>query len=215
MQTLKRRALVVEDEALMASLISSALEKADFKVVTSANVVEARKAIEKFDPDVALIDISLGDGPTGIDLAKIIRQTRPDIGVLILTRHPDSRTAGAAENIPEGCGFLRKETVGDTQHLLRSIESVLSDSSSSVRQDLDPDRPLARLTTKQIELLRMVAQGLTNSQISLNLQISSSAVEQRLGLIFKNLDVADIDGVSPRAEAMRIFITHAGLPERD
>jgi len=210
-----RKALVVEDDGMVASLIATALERANFEVEKAASVAEARRAVDKFDPDVVLIDISLGDGPTGIDLAKILHRSRPDIAGLILTKHPDARTAGVAGDVPEGYGFLRKETVGDTQLLLNTIDAVLNDKATKVRQDRDPARPLAGLSAKQIELLRMVAQGLTNSEIAKRLVVSNSAIEQRLGLIFKQLAVAEIEGVSPRAEAMRIFISSAGLPDRD
>lgn len=215
MTTMQRRAMVVEDDALVASLISSALEKANFQVAKAASVAEARQVVIDFDPDVVLIDISLGDGPNGIDLARLLSRTRPDIAGLILTRHPDARTAGVTSDVPPGYGFLRKETVGDTQLLLNTIETVLSDRASKVRQDLDPARPFAALSAKQIELLRMVAQGLTNTEIASRLAVSNSAIEQRLGLIFKLLAITEIEGVSPRAEAMRIFISHAGLPDRE
>ena len=213
--TTSRRALVVEDEGLMASLIALALQQANFDVELASSVAEAKRAIGKFDPDVALIDISLGDGPTGVDLAHMLRNERPDIGVLILSKHPDARIAGYAQDLPEGCGFLRKELVGDAAALLEAIELVLRDSALSVRQDLQATGPLGVLSTKQFELLRMLAQGLTNQEIATRLNVSSSSVEQRLGLIFAKLGIADLHGVNPRAEAIRLFIAHAGLPNRD
>ncbi len=215
MKEMKRRAIVVEDDSLTAWLISTALERANFDVVTASNVSDAVQAIEDFDPDLALMDISLGDGPSGLDLAHIVRKKHPEIGVLILTKHPDPRSAGAGDEIPEGCGFLRKETVGDMKLLLDSISMVMANKSVSVRQDRDPDRPMAALSAKQIEILRMLAQGLTNSEIAARLGISNSAIEQRLTVVFKALGIADIQGVSPRAEAMRIFISNAGLPNRE
>ena len=199
----------------MASLVALALEQANFEVAVAASVADAKKTVAKFDPDVALIDISLGDGPTGIDLAHMLRATRPDIGVLILSRHPDARTAGNAQELPEGCGFLRKEMVGDKSALLAAIDLVLSDKSMGIRHDKNADSPIANLSPKQFELLKMVAQGLTNQEMATRLGISASAIEQRLSVIFKQLQIGEIAGVSPRAEAMRLFIAHAGLPARD
>lgn len=214
MKNILRNALILEDDRMMSSLIASLLEQAKFQVVRAHSVTEAKKAVKNFEPDVALLDIDLGYGPTGIDFAKMLRKDYPGIGILILTRYPDSRTAGVTEAIPLGCGFLRKENIGDVEVLLEAVELVLADMSTLVRNDQNPKRPLANLSVRQIELLRMLAQGLTNLEISDRLGVSTSAVEQRLGTIFRVLGIEAIQGVSPRAEAMRIFISSAGIPER-
>ena len=65
----RRRLLVVEDDALTASLLAETLVSQGFEVVTAHDVVEALRAVDIFDPDAALIDIALGEGPNGIDLA--------------------------------------------------------------------------------------------------------------------------------------------------
>lgn len=120
--------LVVEDETFTASLIADVLRSQDFAVVTAGDVVEARAAVRDFDPDVALLDISLGHGPTGLDLAFVLHRQRPDIAILFLTRHPDHRTAGISlDEIPPNAGFLRKDMVRDTDYLVRSIDAVLAD----------------------------------------------------------------------------------------
>ena len=67
-----RRLMLVEDEPLMASLLARSLEAANFIVETASDAAAARKLIQTFDPDIALLDISLGDGPTGVHLAHAI-----------------------------------------------------------------------------------------------------------------------------------------------
>lgn len=211
-----RFALVVEDENLVRSLISSVLEGQGFIVSQAASVSAALREIDTREPDFALIDLNLGDGPSGADLAQVLRTKYPEIGVLILTKSPDLRAAkGTSQNIPGGCGFVRKESVGDVNYLLECIELVLADHSSELRQDRDPSRGFANLTGRQVELLRQVALGYTNLEISSRLGVSLKSVEQRLTLLIRTLNAGNTEGVNPRAELMRLYIEQAGLPARD
>ncbi len=111
---LDRRLLIVEDEPLVAALLADALTSEGFTVAAASDVVSAREEIRDFDPDGLIIDISLGPGPTGVDLAYAVRKERSDIAILFLTRHPDLRTAGvSADQVPPNCGFVRKDRVTD------------------------------------------------------------------------------------------------------
>lgn len=210
-----RRLLVVEDEPLTASLLAEVLESHGFEVQTAPDVLQARAAVRKFDPDVALIDISLGDGPTGWDLAHVLNEQRPDIALLFLTKHPDQRTAGpSGMDLPPGCGFLRKDRVRETGYLLESIESVLADRGDAIRDDRDPTKPLAGLSAKQLQVLRLMAMGYTNPAIARSMNVALSSVERWVVGIFKVLDIETKGDVNPRVEAVRIFIASSSLPER-
>jgi DNA-binding response OmpR family regulator len=78
----RRRVLVVEDETLMSSLLADVLTTAGFEAEVAANVLQARQSVKEFDPDVALLDISLGEGPSGLDLAHVLHAQRPDIALI-------------------------------------------------------------------------------------------------------------------------------------
>lgn len=210
-----RKALIVEDEPFVASLISSALTQANFESRRADSVAKALTELKRFDPDLVLVDINLGEGPSGIDLAHHLRRESPEVSVLILTKSPDVRSSPAnSRDFPPGCGFLRKESVGDLSYLLECIEEVMTDDSAPVRQDLDPTRPLARLTNKQIDLLRQLALGYTNQELAERLGVASKTVEQRLTAVFRLLGVESLEGINPRAEAIRIFVQTSGLPTR-
>jgi DNA-binding NarL/FixJ family response regulator len=171
--------------------------------------------VKSFDPDVALLDISLGEGPSGLDLAHVLHASRPDIALIFLTKHPDRRTAGLdGADVPPGCGFLRKDMVTDTGYLLEAIEAVLTNRPGMVRHDLAPDRPLATLTTKQVDVLRMVAQGLTNAAIARERHTSERSVEMLLHSVFGTLGIPTTGDVNPRVEAIRCYISAAGMPGR-
>lgn len=207
--------LVVEDELLMASLLEQLLVGQGFVVETAADVVQARAAIKAFDPDAVLLDITLGDGPTGLDLAYALSQQRPDIAIIFLTKHADMRTAGLAEaDLPPGCGFLRKDRVRDTEYLLQSIDAVLTDRPREVRHDMEPGKPLGNLDAKHVAILRLMATGYTNDFIAQMKGVGQSTVERWTKEIFQELGIETKGNVNPRVEAVRQFIAAAGIPDR-
>jgi DNA-binding NarL/FixJ family response regulator len=215
MPGLLRRALIVEDEQLVSALLEQTLLSVNFQTARANNAVEAKRQIETFDPDIALLDIDLGPGANGIDVAHILAKKHPDIAILFLTKFPDLRSAGLRmEDLPPGCGFLRKELVGNTEYLVSAIDNVLGERPQ-VRDDLLPDRPLSVLTKNQVEALRLLASGYTNAEIARRRETSVSSVEQLLNTTFKNLGIQSSDDINPRIEAVRIFIQAAGIPNRE
>lgn len=210
-----RRLLVVEDEPLMASLLSQVLTASGFDVETAGDVLEARAAIRNFDPDGVLLDISLGDGPSGLDLAHVLHAQRPDIAIIVLTKYPDPRVVGVTtEELPPNCGFLRKDMVKDSEYLLEAINAVLADRPRDVRHDLDPTKPLGQLSPKHLEVLRLIATGYTNEFIAQLKGTSQSTVERWSVEIFRALGIDTKGNVNPRVEAARQFIAAAGVPDR-
>ena len=86
---LMRTVLVVENEDFLRSLIADSLEKAGFKVATAANGLDAKRLISSVDPDALVVDIHLGNGPSGLDVAAQISLTTPEVGIVFLTDLPD------------------------------------------------------------------------------------------------------------------------------
>lgn len=210
-----RRLLIVEDEPLMGSLLAETLIAQQFEVRNALNVVEARAAVSLFDPDAILLDISLGEGPSGLDLAHVLSVQRPDIALIFLTRHPDPQAAGVdITELPPGCGFLRKDKVRDTEYLLASINAVMADNPRAARHDLDGEKPLNALGTRHVNILRLMALGYTNEHIGHLNGVSQSTVERWTGEIFRDLGINTTGKVNPRVEAVRRFIAAAGIPER-
>ncbi len=210
-----RRLLVVEDEPLIASLLAETLAGHGFDVAVASDVLEARTLVKDFDPDGALIDISLGAGPSGLDLAHVLSKQRPDIALLILTKLADPRASGLDQSqVPANCGFLRKDKVKDTNYLLAQLESVLTDKAYEVRDDLDQANPLATLSPKQLEVLRLMAMGYTNEFIAQYTESSLSSVERWVMQVFRALGLDSRGNINPRVEAVRIFISSSAMPDR-
>jgi DNA-binding NarL/FixJ family response regulator len=215
MQELRRKLLLVEDEPMVAGLLRDSLIPEGFEVEVAHSAAKAAVIARRFDPDIAIVDINLGRGANGVDLAFILSQQHPGIAILLLTQHPDLRTAGfEATDIPVGTGFLRKDAVLNKEVILAALADLVADQAGKVRQDADPERPLAGLTLTQIEVLRMVAQGYTNQEIARRRSTSLRAVEQVLNAVFAALSIDSATGINPRVEAVRRFISAAGTPDR-
>lgn len=199
---------------MVAALLREALQGSGFDVHVASSALDATRVARDLDPDIAVLDINLGHGANGVDLAFILHNQYPGIALMLLTKHPDLRTAGfSKKDVPPGCGFIRKDMITDSAAIARAIEEVVDDQKR-VRQDVDPLRPLGKLTASQIEVLRMVAQGFTNAEIARRRQTSVRAVEQLINAVFTALDI-EVDGpLNPRVEAVRRFISAAGTPER-
>ena len=214
MNTSKRRILIVEDEPLMSALLQQSLTSADFEVEAAIDAAQARKKIEAFDPDILLLDISLGDGPSGLHLAHAIDKTRPDIAILILTKHPDAKSATSEGlDIPARVGFLRKHLVNDVNYLLNAIEKVLSDRSSEVRQDFQSESPINNLSEQAVMILSLIAQGFSNNEIATRTKLSVKSVERWIDIIYKELEITKSGEINQRVEAARRYYMIAGIPE--
>ena len=210
-----RKILIVEDEDLLASLLSETLVTHGFVVETAASVVAARQAVRDFDPDAVLLDITLGEGPTGVDLAYALHQQHPDVAIIFLTKHPTPKAAGLSKGaLPPNCGFLRKDLVRDTDYLLACIDAVMTDSADGVRHDREATTLVSELDAKHLEVLRLIALGYTNEQMGKLTGASQTTVERWCAEVFRALGIDTKGIVNPRVEAARRYIAVAGIPER-
>ena len=211
-----RRVLVVEDDTFTSGLICAALTSGGFEVRPAASAAQARRELDVFDPDAAVIDIDLGAGANGVDLAHVIHVQYPGIAQLVLTKLRDLRAAGYTEaDLPPTCSFIRKEEIGDADSLVMAVERALSDQVRRLTREDDTANPLRDLTATQFAVLRAVAQGYSTPRIAEMRGTTTSAVEKVLSSVYEALGISKDDGVSPRAEAMRRFVQYAGLPARE
>jgi DNA-binding NarL/FixJ family response regulator len=212
---LGRHLLLVEDDGMTSGLLARVLENEGFAVMTARDALEARALIESFDPDIALIDISLGAGPNGVDLAHVMHDQYPHIALLLVTRFPDLRSAGLrGYELPSSCGFLRKDRISDPGYLVKAIEQVLRDHSRDVRDDIDPERPLSELTEQQMEILHLMALGYTNDVIARMKGAGRSSVERWVAGILEVMQIEPRGALNPRVEAVRQYISVVGVPQR-
>jgi DNA-binding NarL/FixJ family response regulator len=209
---LSRSIVVVENEALLRDLIAQSLETSGFVVTTAANVADAKRAISAVDPDACVVDIELGPGPNGFDLAEYLQRQSPDVGVVFLTNLPDPRFAERdLSEISQNQAYLRKSQLVDSRELVSAITAVLKEENvSKFRHDKSEQRPLANLSKRQLAVLRLISNGNTNSQIAELRGTSVRAVEGMVSRLFQVLGIDSTAEGNPRVEAAKKYLTAVG-----
>jgi DNA-binding NarL/FixJ family response regulator len=207
-----RRILLVEDEPLLASLMGQVLVDSGFIVEVCTSESAARSTLRTFDPDAALIDVHLGNGPFGLTLAHVLARTHPHVGVLLLSRFEDLSAAGLDHGtMPSNSRFLPKDRLTDRRALIEAIDTVLR-GGIELPGSSDGAGPLSTLTRTQLGVLHLAALGLTNAAIARRRGTSAKNVEQRLRSVYDALGIPADGDVNPRVEAVRRYVAAAGLP---
>jgi DNA-binding NarL/FixJ family response regulator len=202
----KRTVLVVENEDFLRSLIADSLEKAGFKVATAANGLDAKRLISSVDPDAVILDIDLGHGPTGLDVAAQISMTTPEVGIVFLTDLPDPRFAREKHEVKKNQAYLNKKLLADSAVLVEAIEAVLLETGiDDFRHDKLGDRPLANLSRTQLQILKLLSEGKTNQQIADARGRSLSATESAVTRTLEELDIPKDAEVNVRVAATRKY----------
>lgn len=209
-----RRILVVEDDPMTRGLLAEVLEAAGFVVVSVSTAADARRAAAASDPDGLVLDVDLGPGPNGFDVADALLASYPHLGVLFLTHLPDARFAGRdMASLPAGAGYVRKERLSEPGALVSAVDSALRGAAvTQPRDDRDPARPMGALTATQIEVLRMIAQGMSNKQIAEARGTSLQAVVRTIARAMEGIGAPGSAEGNARVMAARHYMAAAGFP---
>ena len=208
----QKRLLVVENEGLLRDLIARLLGDYGFAIKTASNAGEAKVCVGAFDPDAVILDIDLGLGPNGFHVAEVLAEENPEIGVVFLTNLPDARFAESVDMTRfSGAAFLRKGELVDATVLVRAVDAVLRDRvSHEFRHDRSVSRPLGKLSATQLTVLRLIAEGKTNSQIAEMRSTSIRAVEAVVSRVLRHLGIDPAVSGNPRVEATRVYFDTFG-----
>lgn len=207
-----RRVLVVEDDEFVRGLVAHTLGEAGFEVEAVGGVVEATKAFDDCDPDALVVDVHLGPGPTGIELAHSLVARSPGVAVLAMSNYPSAASAGVSIGLADDTPFVCKSDLTSPSVLLDALEAVLRNSRTEVMAVAGSDSPLSRLTAGQIDVLRLMAEGWTNADIAEKRKSSLRSVEQMAHRLFTRLGVSDDPRKSARVEAVKLYARVFGIP---
>lgn len=203
----KIRVVLADDHTFVRRAIRQALESAeDIKVLGEASDGNmALQLVEEHKPDIALLDIQM-PGQSGVEVTRQIKAHFPNVRILILTAFDDDPYVFAVLQAGADGYLLKTLDVDDLIRAVRAVhrgESALSpEITEMVLKQLKSGRPagatkqIEGLTARELEVLRLVADGLTNKSIGVQLGINDRTVRGHLANVFGKL------GVASRTEAV-------------
>jgi DNA-binding NarL/FixJ family response regulator len=180
--------LVVDDDKFLRTALESTLSNSGFNIAGSVSTAKEALTINEASPaDVALLDLDLGLGPTGFDLALALRKMAPQIGIVFLTSYQDPRFASiSGVSAPKGARYLVKSEIENVSQI---ISTILQTKHRPFNENVNHINKFEKLTDLQIEVWREVAEGLSSSEIAARRGISEKAVEAILARIYTFLNI--------------------------
>lgn len=200
---------IVEDDSLLRSTLTQLLDsRNDVTVVSSSSTGQELVALAtEHQLDVALLDVHLGEGPNGFDIAQTIREINPRIGVVFLSSVKDPRLLGyRPTTLPRNASYVLKSDVSDIEGLVAHLQSVAEVSTTSRAEKL----PRLPFTEAQIDILRLVAAGYSNAEIAQKRFVTEGAVEVAVSRLAKHLGLRDIPGGNRRVHIAATFFREMG-----
>jgi DNA-binding NarL/FixJ family response regulator len=215
------RVIAAEDSYVVREFLISALQSAPEVelVAVCSNRNELDAVIESERPDVLITDIRMppSGGAEGISVAARLRETDPDVGVVILSQYAEPDYAVALlESGSGGRAYLLKERIRNREELIGAIEEVARGGSVVDPKIVDvlieararpAASPLAELTPRELELLGEIAAGKSNGAIAESLVLTKRAVEKHVNSIFSKLGLPEDQDVSRRVKATLIYLS--------
>jgi DNA-binding NarL/FixJ family response regulator len=211
------RIVLAEDLHILRDGLVMLLEADGFEIAAAVSSgPELRLALTRERPDVAVVDVRLPPSYTdeGLQAALAARREIPGLPVLVLSQHVEQLYA--RELLADGAGavgYLLKDRVANADEFLEAVRRVAAGGTA-----MDPeviakllttnagDKPFARLTPRERDVLELMAQGRSNAAIATGLFLSESAVGKHTAAIFAKLDLPPSDDDNRRVRAVLAYL---------
>lgn len=209
--------LVVEDDHFTLSMVAQALRSVGMSVISATT--SPREALEaaKIDTiDVAVLDLHLGPGPTGIDLAIALRKIQIDIGIVLLTSFDDPRLLSPSlPRLPDGVIYVTKKQMTGISVLIEQIEMARTWRQRALSSPVPKQSRISHLTNGQLELLRLMAKGLTNSEIAKQKFVTEKSIETAIRRLVAKLGIQHDPSRNQRVHIAKVYFEALGRPFGD
>jgi DNA-binding NarL/FixJ family response regulator len=210
------RVVIAEDSVLLRAGLIKLLAAAEIEVMAAvSDADQLLAAVPVHKPDAVIVDVRMPPSHTdeGIRAALVIRRQWPEVAVLVLSQYVEERYAADLLSAnTSSVGYLLKDRVADVGEFVAALRRVADGGTA-----LDPEvvaqllvrrrsDPLDRLTPREHEVLKLMAEGRSNSSIAQTLVITDSAVAKHINSIFAKLDLQPDDGDHRRVRAVLRFL---------
>lgn len=215
------RVVIAEDSVLLREGLSQLLELAGIDVVDAVGDAEALLgSVDRHEPDLIVVDVRMPPDHTdeGLRAALVLRRQRPGLAVVVLSQYVEERYAADLLSGPtSGLAYLLKDRVAEVEDFVDVVRRVAAGGTAfdpAVVAQLLARRadPLERLSTREREVIALMAEGRSNAGIATELVLSESAVTKHINSIFTKLDITPTDADNRRVLAVLRFLTREDTP---
>jgi two-component system, NarL family, nitrate/nitrite response regulator NarL len=199
---------LLEDEDLTRLTLSTALQALGHQVVLQdSDVGRFLAKSSTASLDAVLLDLHLGSGPTGFDVALELRRQNPTVGIVFLTSFQDPRLLNPKlGDLPEGSVYLVKGEIKEIAVLDGAVASAIAKL-----ERLPSPGMVQLLSDTQIETLRLVAKGLSNGEIAKQRFITEKSVEITISRIAKALGITNEPTKNQRVHIAKVYFRSRGI----
>jgi DNA-binding NarL/FixJ family response regulator len=198
------RVLIVDEHVLVREGIRSLLEKLpDVEIIAEArDGLEALSLVDEYEPQIVMIELAMAN-VNGLEVTERLAISHPNVKVIILSIYSDEENVGQALRAGASGYLLKSKSMKGLEVAVRSVargETYLSPQVSKpiiaeCLQGNGSPRLGGRLSTRQRQVLELIAGGETTKQIALNLNISVKTVETHRARLMESLDIHDVAGL--------------------
>ena len=195
------RVVVTEDDVLLREGLATLLTRRGFDVIGQCdNASDLLELVRSEQPDLAIVDIRMPPTHTteGLDAARIIREEFPGTAILVLSAHAEVEEATDFIGGGPRSGYLLKSRVTDVDEFVSSLDRIINGGTvvdPALVHELVAARrvhdPLDVLSSREREVLGLMAEGRSNAGIANELFVTEGTVEKHVHAILRKLDVTD------------------------
>lgn len=204
------RVLVVENDDFTRFTLVAALRLKKLNVVCdSATAAAAIECSVKHQPNVALLDLDLGVGPTGLDIARLLRRNNSKIGIVFLTSLEDPRLLrGKKTELPERSVYLVKHDINSPDLIIAAIDKSLEPIKDATQQ---LSSKASTLSDNYIDLMSLISEGYSNAEIAKKIFITEKSVEVAISRLAKKLNLSNENGANQRIKIAKVYFRLKGM----
>jgi DNA-binding NarL/FixJ family response regulator len=212
----RTRVVVADDDVLLREGLASLLERSGFDVVGQAgDAPQLVGLVRELRPELVIVDIRMppGHSTEGLDAAREIRELFPDIAILVLSAHVEVEHAMDLVASGRGSGYLLKSRVINVDDFIETLRQIVRGGSvvdpELVKELVAARRvsdPLDVLSSREREVLALMAEGRSNNGIARELFVTEGTIEKHVRSILMKLHLPEADDMHRRVLAVLTFL---------